>query len=114
MPDSHAFCFVFSIKFGLYEVDFRSPDRTRTPRASAFYYSSVIKSNSLNVPEDIGTVHASTSKATTKTSSYLLMSAGLLLAVAIISVVVYTVRKRRMLALRKDSYIGVQTEDSAS
>ncbi|XP_045486377.1 myrosinase 1 isoform X3 [Pieris rapae] len=30
-------------KFGLYEVDFNSPTRTRTPRASVFYYKKVIK-----------------------------------------------------------------------
>ncbi|KOB66019.1 Uncharacterized protein OBRU01_21782, partial [Operophtera brumata] len=55
LMDSFEWMHGYTIKFGLYEVDFRSPDRTRTPRASAFYYSSVIKSNSLNVPEDIGT-----------------------------------------------------------
>lgn len=32
-------------KFGLYSVDFKDANRTRTPRASALYYSSVIKDN---------------------------------------------------------------------
>ncbi|XP_072948168.1 myrosinase 1-like [Epargyreus clarus] len=39
----------YSIKFGLYEVDFADPARTRTPRASAHYYASVIKSHTLDV-----------------------------------------------------------------
>lgn len=37
-------------KFGLYEVDFDSPMRTRTPRASAHYYKAIIKENRLIEP----------------------------------------------------------------
>ncbi|KAJ8710351.1 hypothetical protein PYW07_009717 [Mythimna separata] len=40
----------YNVKFGLYEVDFNDPERKRTPRASAHYYASVIKSHSLDVP----------------------------------------------------------------
>ncbi|CAH2097424.1 unnamed protein product [Euphydryas editha] len=39
----------YSIKFGLHHVDFENPNRTRTPRASADYYASVVKSHSLDV-----------------------------------------------------------------
>ncbi|XP_028036754.1 myrosinase 1-like [Bombyx mandarina] len=34
-------------KFGLYEVNFTSPERTRTPRASAHYYKSIIDTHSI-------------------------------------------------------------------
>ncbi|CAH0597138.1 unnamed protein product [Chrysodeixis includens] len=36
-------------KFGLYEVDFTDPKRTRTPRLSAHWYKKVIKAHSLDV-----------------------------------------------------------------
>ncbi|CAB3254576.1 unnamed protein product [Arctia plantaginis] len=39
----------YSSKFGLYQVNFTDPNRTRTPRASAFYYKNIIKSHSLDV-----------------------------------------------------------------
>nr|XP_021203658.1 myrosinase 1 isoform X2 [Bombyx mori] len=38
----------YTIKFGLYEVDFSSPERTRTPRKSAEYYKNVIETHSLS------------------------------------------------------------------
>lgn len=41
--------FCFSAKFGLYQVNFTDPERTRTPRASASYYKNIIKTNSLDV-----------------------------------------------------------------
>ncbi|KAH9637954.1 hypothetical protein HF086_016380 [Spodoptera exigua] len=41
-----------SNKFGLYEVDFNDPMRTRTPRASANFYSNLIKTRTL----DLGTI----------------------------------------------------------
>ncbi|KAJ8710354.1 hypothetical protein PYW07_009720 [Mythimna separata] len=37
----------YQSKFGLYEVDFSSPNRTRTPRKSANYYAELIKKRSL-------------------------------------------------------------------
>ncbi|CAH2057009.1 unnamed protein product, partial [Iphiclides podalirius] len=37
----------YDFKFGLYEVDYDSPERTRTPRASAHYYSNVIRTNTI-------------------------------------------------------------------
>ncbi|CAH2097407.1 unnamed protein product [Euphydryas editha] len=43
----------YSVKFGMYDVDFRDPNRTRTPRASAEYYASVVKSHSLDVNNKI-------------------------------------------------------------
>ncbi|XP_045455667.1 myrosinase 1-like [Melitaea cinxia] len=43
----------YSVKFGLYQVDFEDPERKRTPRASARYYASVIKSHSLDVDDKI-------------------------------------------------------------
>ncbi|KAJ0171327.1 hypothetical protein K1T71_012877 [Dendrolimus kikuchii] len=42
----------YESKFGLYEVDFDSPMRTRTPRASANYYKSIIKAHRLIDPHD--------------------------------------------------------------
>ncbi|XP_028029941.1 myrosinase 1-like [Bombyx mandarina] len=38
----------YTIKFGLYEVDFSSPERTRTPRKSAEYYKNIIETHSLS------------------------------------------------------------------
>ncbi|CAH2097430.1 unnamed protein product [Euphydryas editha] len=43
----------YSVKFGMYDVDFDSPNRTRTPRSSADYYASVIKRHSLDVNNKI-------------------------------------------------------------
>ncbi|XP_069355806.1 myrosinase 1-like [Maniola hyperantus] len=41
----------YMTKFGLYEIDYDSPNRTRTPRTSAHYYACVIAERSLDVPE---------------------------------------------------------------
>lgn len=35
-------------RFGLYEVDFDSPERTRTPRKSAFVYKEIVRTRSLD------------------------------------------------------------------
>ncbi|CAK1544189.1 unnamed protein product [Leptosia nina] len=35
--------------FGIYEVDFESPERTRTPRKSAYLYREIVKSRRLNM-----------------------------------------------------------------
>ncbi|CAH0558859.1 unnamed protein product [Brassicogethes aeneus] len=40
----------YTIKFGLYHVDFSSPNRTRTPKSSAKFYQYVIKNR--NIPND--------------------------------------------------------------
>ncbi|KAJ0171321.1 hypothetical protein K1T71_012871 [Dendrolimus kikuchii] len=37
----------YTVKYGLYEVNFTSPQRTRTPRASAHFYKTVIANRSL-------------------------------------------------------------------
>ncbi|KAL3270394.1 hypothetical protein HHI36_024043 [Cryptolaemus montrouzieri] len=37
----------YTVKFGLYKVDFNSPNRTRTPRASARLYKYVIKTGTI-------------------------------------------------------------------
>ncbi|XP_026727765.1 lactase-phlorizin hydrolase-like [Trichoplusia ni] len=42
----------YTTKFGLYEVDFNDPKRTRTPRESAYYYASIIKNRSLDIPSN--------------------------------------------------------------
>ncbi|CAH0717625.1 unnamed protein product, partial [Brenthis ino] len=42
----------YKYKFGLYEVDFTSPSRTRTPRDSARYYKHVIRNRSIDPPND--------------------------------------------------------------
>ncbi|XP_018571866.1 myrosinase 1-like isoform X2 [Anoplophora glabripennis] len=38
----------YTIKFGLYHVDFNSANRTRTPKASALFYKSIIKNKHLD------------------------------------------------------------------
>ena len=38
----------FSERFGLYEVDYESPDRTRTPRKSAFVYKELVRTRALD------------------------------------------------------------------
>ncbi|XP_013189559.2 myrosinase 1 [Amyelois transitella] len=38
----------YTARFGLYEVDFGSPERTRTPRKSAFVYKEIVRSRSLD------------------------------------------------------------------
>lgn len=35
----------YSQKYGLYQVDFSDPDRTRTPKESAAFFTSVIEAN---------------------------------------------------------------------
>jgi len=39
----------FSDKFGLFHVDFNGPDRKRTAKMSADFYSQIIKSNKISV-----------------------------------------------------------------
>lgn len=50
MMDNFEWSEGYQAKFGLYDVDFSSPKRTRTPKASAHYYSSIIRAHSLDVP----------------------------------------------------------------
>ncbi|XP_072937019.1 myrosinase 1-like [Epargyreus clarus] len=38
----------YSERFGLYEVDYESPERTRTPRKSAFVYKEIIRARALD------------------------------------------------------------------
>ena len=35
----------YSEKFGLIQVDFEDPNRTRTPKASAAYFTTIIENN---------------------------------------------------------------------
>ncbi|CAH2097409.1 unnamed protein product [Euphydryas editha] len=53
LMDNYEWTDGYSIKFGLHYVDFNDPNRTRTPRASAEYYASVVKSHSLDVNNKI-------------------------------------------------------------
>ncbi|XP_028037389.1 myrosinase 1-like [Bombyx mandarina] len=53
LMDNYEWMDGYKSKFGLYHVDFTSPQRTRTPKASAEYYKSVIKAHSLKVPHII-------------------------------------------------------------
>lgn len=39
--------FLFSLKYGIYEVDFNSPDLTRTPRYSAFVYTEILRTRTI-------------------------------------------------------------------
>ncbi|XP_052743410.1 myrosinase 1 isoform X3 [Bicyclus anynana] len=41
----------YTTKFGIHEVDFSHPNRTRTPRTSAHYLACVIRARSLDVPD---------------------------------------------------------------
>ncbi|CAG9792886.1 unnamed protein product [Diatraea saccharalis] len=52
LMDSFEWTQGYKSKFGLYEVDFSNPQRPRTARSSALYYSSVIKNNALGTPEN--------------------------------------------------------------
>lgn len=47
--DVSLFYFSHRSKFGLYEVDFQDPMRTRRPRASAHFYKTVIRTHSLDI-----------------------------------------------------------------
>ncbi|XP_072936599.1 cytosolic beta-glucosidase-like [Epargyreus clarus] len=38
-----------SERFGLYEVDYESPERTRTPRKSAFVYKNIVRTRALDM-----------------------------------------------------------------
>jgi beta-glucosidase/6-phospho-beta-glucosidase/beta-galactosidase len=46
--DGHYLFVVCSDRFGLYEVDYESPDRTRTPRQSAFVYKNIVSTRTLD------------------------------------------------------------------
>ncbi|RVE46709.1 hypothetical protein evm_008629 [Chilo suppressalis] len=39
----------YTEKFGLYEVDFTSPERTRNPRKSAFVFKEILRSRTLDL-----------------------------------------------------------------
>ncbi|KAG6451630.1 hypothetical protein O3G_MSEX007275 [Manduca sexta] len=43
----------YNSRFGLYEVDFSSPERTRTPKASAEFYKNLIRHNSLSIYDEL-------------------------------------------------------------
>ena len=45
LMDNFEWDFGFSEKFGLFHVDFQDPDRPRTARESAKFYSRLIKDN---------------------------------------------------------------------
>ena len=38
----------YSLKFGMHHVDFSDPNRPRTPKSSAAYYSKLIRDNGFN------------------------------------------------------------------
>ncbi|CAH2238343.1 jg24606 [Pararge aegeria aegeria] len=57
LMDNFEWMFGYSLKFGLYSVDFKDPQRLREPRASAFFYSSVIKHHSLDIPHSSHQYH---------------------------------------------------------
>lgn len=42
----------YTVKFGLYHVDFNNANRPRTARASARYYTEVIASNGMPLPRE--------------------------------------------------------------
>ncbi|KAL0811274.1 hypothetical protein ABMA28_009690 [Loxostege sticticalis] len=65
----------YTEKFGLFEVDFSIPDRTRTPRKSAYIYREIIRSRQLDLnyePEDfaVDSVSSTTERGRYNYSSY--------------------------------------------
>ncbi|CAB3254578.1 unnamed protein product [Arctia plantaginis] len=52
MMDNFEWLNGYNLKYGLYAVDFNSPNRTRTPRESARFYSSVVRSRTLRTTYD--------------------------------------------------------------
>ncbi|XP_034826460.1 myrosinase 1-like [Maniola hyperantus] len=50
LMDNFEWMFGYTMKYGLYSVDFSDPMRKRSPRASAHYYANVIKHHSLDNP----------------------------------------------------------------
>ncbi|CAG0888728.1 unnamed protein product [Darwinula stevensoni] len=48
LMDNFEWAMGYSVRFGLYEVDFNDPKRTRTPRMSAYFYQNVTQKNALS------------------------------------------------------------------
>ncbi|CAG4997867.1 unnamed protein product [Parnassius apollo] len=48
MMDNFEWLRGFSARYGLYEVDFKNPERTRTPRKSAFVYKQIVRTRELD------------------------------------------------------------------
>ncbi|CAF4813780.1 unnamed protein product [Pieris macdunnoughi] len=46
--DNFEWKYGYTRRFGLYEVDYNSPDRTRTPRKSAYVYKEILRTRSLD------------------------------------------------------------------
>ncbi|XP_053605734.1 myrosinase 1-like [Plodia interpunctella] len=49
MLDNFEWRFGYTERFGLYEVDYESPERTRTPRKSAFLYKEILRTRTLDM-----------------------------------------------------------------
>ncbi|XP_045458185.1 myrosinase 1-like [Melitaea cinxia] len=56
MMDNFEWCDGYSLRFGLYEVDFKDPKLKHKPRASAHYYTNVIKHRSLDFDDKISNI----------------------------------------------------------
>ncbi|XP_041976154.1 myrosinase 1-like [Aricia agestis] len=81
LMDNYEWIDGYHSKFGLYAVDFSDSERRRTPRASAFYYSSVVRTGSLVLPATYTSYTASSSK---NALSYITIVINFMLALSLI------------------------------
>ncbi|CAH2104423.1 unnamed protein product [Euphydryas editha] len=48
LMDNFEWLYGYTLRFGLYEVDYESPERTRTPRKSAYFYKQIVRTHTLD------------------------------------------------------------------
>lgn len=92
--------FFYRERFGLYEVDFDSPSKTRTPRLSAKAYREIIESRKLDMnykPPPIKKIIVN------KTIDWYLVAIGVIVILIVLLIIVTTIwSKRRRNRLEKE------------